>query len=455
MVRHPLFTLVVAAALATAGCMTHTLRLQGVRQAFHRGDIPAASRLLELDAKATNRDADLLVLDRAMVALAEGRPEEAERLLRHSRDRFDHLAQADAAETTWSTLTDDTARAYSGEDHERVLLRGLLAVANLVQDGDDADAYSLQMVEEQRRIVAEAARPDGTNPKAAFGQVAFSPLLRGILRESTHRDYDDAARHFAMVTAWQPDFRPGHDHLARARLGVHSKKGHGVVHLIALVGHGPVKVEAAEIPSTASLAIANGLLAASSRAPLPPVVAPIVVPRVVASPGNVAGVRATPRAVPSSAVATETITNVSAMAKSQCDAMLPTTVARALVRRSVKQAAIVGARETLGGAGSLPGVAVDLAGIAWQAGERADTRCWSLLPDTIQVARLELPAGDHEILLEPFDRAGRPIGRAVAVSATVSDGRDTFVLVQSPEAGIVGVPLVGDGWGEAGSQPPQ
>lgn len=455
MVRHPLFTLVVAAALATAGCMTHTLRLQGVRQAFHRGDIPAASRLLELDAKATNRDADLLVLDRAMVALAEGRPEEAERLLRHSRDRFDHLAQADAAETTWSTLTDDTARAYSGEDHERVLLRGLLAVANLVQDGDDADAYSLQMVEEQRRIVAEAARPDGTNPKAAFGQVAFSPLLRGILRESTHRDYDDAARHFAMVTAWQPDFRPGHDHLARARLGVHSKKGHGVVHLIALVGHGPVKVEAAEIPSTASLAIANGLLAASSRAPLPPVVAPIVVPRVVASPGNVAGVRATPRAVPSSAVATETITNVSAMAKSQCDAMLPTTVARAIVRRSVKQAAIVGARETLGGAGSLPGVAVDLAGIAWQAGERADTRCWSLLPDTIQVARLELPAGDHEILLEPFDRAGRPIGRAVAVSATVSDGRDTFVLVQSPEAGIVGVPLVGDGWGEAGSQPPQ
>lgn len=453
MVRHPLFTLVVAAAITTTGCMTHTLRLQGVRQAFHRGDIDAAKRLLDEDAKATDRDADLLALDRAMVALADGRPEEAERLLRRSRDRFDQLAQADAAETTWSALTDDTSRAYSGEDHERVLLRGLLAVANLVQDGDDADAYSLQMVEEQGRIVAGAARPDGTNPKAAYGQVAFSPLLRGILRESTHRDYDDAARHFAVVTAWQPDFRPGHEHLARARQGVHSPKGHGVVHLIALVGHGPVKVEAAETPSTASLAIASGLLATANRTPLPPVVAPIVVPRVVATPGNVAGVRATPLAMPSSAVATETITNVSAMAKSQCDAMLPTTVARALVRRSVKQAVIVGGRETLGGAGSLPGVAVDLAGIAWQAGERADTRCWSLLPDTIQVARLELPAGDHEILLEPLDRAGRRIGRAAAVSATVADGRDTFVLVHSPEAGIVGTPLVGCGWGKAGSRP--
>jgi hypothetical protein len=443
MVRHRLITLIATVATTCSGCMTHTLRLQGVRQAFHRGDLPAATRLLDEDAKATSRDADLLALDRAIVALADGRPEEAERLLRRSRDRFDELAQADAAETTWSALTDDTARAYSGEDHERVLLRGMLAVANLVQDGDDAEAYSLQMVEEQGRIVAEAAGPDGANPKASYQQVAFSPLLRGLFRESTHRDYDDAARHFAAVTTWQPDFRQGHEHLARARQGVHSKKGHGVVHLIALVGHGPVKVEAAEIPSTASLAIANGLLATASRTPLPPLVAPIVVPRVVAVPGSVAGVRATPRTAASSAIATETIANVSGMAKSQCDAMLPTTVARAIVRRSVKQAAIVGARETLGGAGSLPGVAVDLAGIAWQAGERADTRCWSLLPDTIQVARLELPAGDHEILLEPFDREGRRIGRTAAVVATVLDGRDTFVLVQSPDAGIVGMPLVG------------
>jgi hypothetical protein len=29
------------------------------------------------------------------------------------------------------------------------------------------------------------------------------------------------------------------------------------------------------------------------------------------------------------------------------------------------------------------------------------------------------------------------------VVATVLDGRDTFVLVQSPDAGIVGMPLVG------------
>ena len=31
--------------------------------------------------------------------------------------------------------------------------------------------------------------------------------------------------------------------------------------------------------------------------------------------------------------------------------------------------------------------------MAWEASEAADTRCWGLLPDKIQVLRIELPAG--------------------------------------------------------------
>ena len=41
-------------------------------------------------------------------------------------------------------------------------------------------------------------------------------------------------------------------------------------------------------------------------------------------------------------------------------------------------------------------VALDIAGIAWEATEAADTRCWGLLPEKIQVLRIELPAGRHQ-----------------------------------------------------------
>jgi hypothetical protein len=47
-----------------------------------------------------------------------------------------------------------------------------------------------------------------------------------------------------------------------------------------------------------------------------------------------------------------------------------------------------GVKQGLGLNSGLPAVALDVAGIAWEAAERADTRCWSLLPDRIEVLRL-------------------------------------------------------------------
>ena len=37
--------------------------------------------------------------------------------------------------------------------------------------------------------------------------------------------------------------------------------------------------------------------------------------------------------------------------------------------------------------------------------------------------------------------AGRPLGPAVSQPVTVTDGRDTYLLVQATDAGIVGRPV--------------
>jgi hypothetical protein len=79
--------------------------------------------------------------------------------------------------------------------------------------------------------------------------------------------------------------------------------------------------------------------------------------------------------------------------------------------------------------------------VAWEATENADTRCWGLLPDTIQVLRLELPVGQHTLALRPIDRSGRPLGDAVPQTVTILDGRNTYVLAQATDSGIVGKPL--------------
>ena len=429
----------VAAALAASGCAAHVTRLHAVRTAFHSGNLAEADGLIDRHLDDHPRECDVLRLDRAMVALADDRPADAERLLRTVRDNFDHREQQSPAESAWVMASDDGWKAYAGEDYEKVLVRAMLALANLVQDGDDAEAYSLQVSEKQRRIVAAAADEQGRNPKAAYQQVPLAPYLRGILREETHRHYDDAARSFAEVLQWKPDFRPGPAHLARATHGRHSERGHGVVHVFALVGHGPFKAEVVEVPSTASVLVAGEIMSAGLGQTLPPTIAPIKVPRVIALPGSVGGLQV--GVGDWSAGRTETITNVSQMAVQQHEAVLPQTVGRAVARRSLKKAAIFGAKQGLGLQNSLPALAFDVAGVAWEATENADTRCWGLLPDTIQVLRLELPAGEHTLALQPVDRSGRPLGVAVPRTVTVLDGRNTYVLAQATDAGIVGKPL--------------
>jgi uncharacterized protein len=431
--------LLLLSLIALTGCATHMIRLQPVRAAFQRGDVAEADRLIAHELEQRSSEEDLLLLDRAMVTLADGRPADAERMLRQARDSFEHLEEESSAETTWSMLSDDDARAYHGEDYEKVLLRAMLALANLVQDGDDAEAYSLQVIDKQQRIVAAAARPDGTNPKAAYQQVALAPYLRGIIREETHRDYDDAARQFELVVNWQPDFGPGRGHLARAAGGSHSRRGHGVVHVFALVGHGPFKTEVEEMPTSTSLLIADQILSTQMGTTLPPTVAPIKLPRIVAAPGAAGSVQV---AVGDWAAGqTETITDVSQMALRQQEALLPYCLARAVARRTVKKGTIYGVKQGLGMREGLPSLALDVAGIAWEASENADTRCWSLLPDRIQTMRLELPAGTHTLLLRPLDRQGQPLGQPVPQPVTVGDGRNTYLLVQATDAGFVGRPL--------------
>jgi hypothetical protein len=127
------------------------------------------------------------------------------------------------------------------------------------------------------------------------------------------------------------------------------------------------------------------------------------------------------------------------MAVSQCEANTPHVVARALVRRAVKEASVHAAKQTAGiREGSWEAAALEVAGLAWQFTENADTRCWGLLPDRIQVLRLELPAGQHEIAFQPLDYRGQTIGPIATQTVFVPDGRNAYVLVNYPGPQPVG-----------------
>jgi len=429
--------LLAATICCSSGCAGYAKRVAKVRNAFYQGDLPSAAKLVDEDLARGGGEADVLRLESAMIQLAGGRPREAEQSLRLVRDRFDHLEQASVVEAAWSTFTDDNRRAYAGEDYEKVLIRALLAVSNLMHDGTDAEAYSLQMIEAQERIIAGGADKSGDNPKLGYQRVALAPYLRGVLREETHIDYDDAARSFASVVSWRPEFQAGKLDVERASHGHHSQPGHGVLYLFAFTGRGPFKEEVAELPSSAALLVAGEIVSAVGKHTVPPNIAPVKVPRIRSRSNPVQGVAVAVNGQPRGV--TETLTDVTLIARQQCDALLTRTVARAVARRVVKMGVIYTGKEVAGIAkNNAANLAFDVAGIAWQATESADTRCWGLLPDKIQVLRVELPEGDHDVSLAPVSSGRQPLSRAVRQRVRIDNGRNTYALAVFPGEKLVG-----------------
>jgi uncharacterized protein len=191
-----------------------------------------------------------------------------------------------------------------------------------------------------------------------------------------------------------------------------------------------------------ALLIADRIISNNSKYTLPPTIAPIKVPKVVVPHNAVGNVRVSIAGHPIGVTAT--ITDVGRMAVEQYEAVYPQVVATAVVRRIVKKGVVYGAKSAIGGKrNSLLNFGLDAAGVVWEASEAADTRCWGLLPDKIQVLRVELPAGDHTINLQAAGAFGL-VGRPETQSVTIRDGRNSYMLANFPDSQLVGKILTSD-----------
>lgn len=437
MIRTQVLRMCFVAGLAMlAGCSTHADRLRQVRFTYYAGDVTGAGAEVDRLREKYPKEADVLQLDRAMIDLVAGRPSDAERRLREVRDRFDHLEQKDIREGALALATDDNALAYAGEDHEKVLLLSFLAISNLMAGGGDAQAYALQITDKQQQLVQQAGGFE-EHPELADAQVALGPYLRAAIAEESRLNFDDVIRARTMVVSYQPDFRDGKTDLERAEHDVPMQPGHGLLYVFALVGRGPTKEETLEVPTQAALLIADRIVSAVGKHELPPTIAPIRVPKLVPRPNRISRVEVTVDGEPSGDTAT--LVDVGRVALAHYEADYPAIVGRAVARRVLKKAAVYAVKDNVQGGrpGPFADIALTLAGVAWEATEAPDTRCWGLLPDQIQVLRLELPAGDHVIGLNPADRHAA-LGRQELATVTIRDSRNTYLLANFPEGRLVG-----------------
>ena len=415
--------------LSLSGCSTHAKRIALPRNLFYDGQLQACRESLEKLAKSNRHDRDVVNLDLAVVDLLSGQAKQAETRLKDVRDRFDHLEQNSLTEKTVSMWTDDQVRSYAGEDYEKILLRVFLSLSNLMHDGTDAESYTLQ-IQDKHEQLAERFEQRSGKKKSEYIPLPLGFYMRGMLREATHHDYDDAVRNYSIASSLLPHCEPLLWDLSRVQNGVHSQPGNGVVYVFAMVGRGPYKVEVAEHPTSDALLIADRIISGVGPYKLPPTIAPIKIPDIVIPPSDVDSVGIqidTNRIGPTASIA-----NIEQLAVTTYQANRNSIVARAVARRVIKKATIVAAKGSMGKDG-LTSIGMDLAGIAWEASESADTRCWGLLPRDIQVLRVEVPTGDHLLQMSPLN-VNRPVGPSQQTPVHVVDGQNTYVIGWFPDA---------------------
>ena len=416
--------------LIVSGCSTHSKRISQPRNLFYDGHMQACREGLEKLAKSNRHDRDVVNLDLAVVDLLSGQAKQAESKLREVRDRFDFLEQDSLAEKTVSMWTDDQVRSYAGEDYEKILIRVFLSLSSLMQDGIDAESYTLQIQNKHDELGQMFAQRSGKDA-SEYRPLPLGFYMRGMLREATQRDYDDAVRNYEAASSLLPNCEPLRWDLKRAREGVHSQPGQGVIYVFAMVGRGPYKVEVAEQPTSDALLIADRIVSAIGPYKLPPTIAPIKVPDIVVPTSDVdsVGIRIDGNPIGPTA----SLANIEQLAVSTYRANRNSVIARAVARRVIKKATVATAKNSMGKNGGLAGIGMDIAGIAWEASEAADTRCWGLLPRDIQVLRVEAPAGDHQLQLHPL-LGNHPVGPSQTAPVRVIDGRNTYVICWFPEA---------------------
>jgi hypothetical protein len=276
----------------------------------------------------------LLLLEKGMTRLGQGDPDGCIELLRRARDELDRRYATSAVEAVKMTLSDDTARDYAGADYEHVLVRAMLAIADLLSGGQDAFAYAVQIGTKQEEILgSDFGEEQGYKPREKYRRIAIGAYLEGVIQEAEHQP-GEAARAYQRAKQYGGDSPLLDAAIQRTVFGRFAREGCGVVHVFYLGGRGPHLIEGVDVATDQASKLAGIVIALLRDRGSAFLQAPIKVPVVAVTDRTLA-----PLAIGGDAIGNEFTTplvDVNDVAIEQLDANLPWIQARALVRRGLK-----------------------------------------------------------------------------------------------------------------------
>lgn len=465
-----------------SGCRTWKKSHELAVTNFGSGNIEASRTALQESKKSLRSEKKLIELDQGILDLASGDVQKAEGRFRTLRHELEYLEQKDITEQASSIMSDSLAVAYAGRDFERRMILNMALISSMLGDNQDAFAYSLQVTEAAaaRKDAIAAATSKQKDPVAASvaerteanataseitpasfqsragisassldQPLALSAYLAAVVQSESPSRYKETEQALTDIGFWNPTYQRHDPTRATGEFGTRCQSGNGALHVIAFIGKAPRWIPESAEPTSAALLIADRIISATGKHTLPPTIASVKIarPEFSGSVLPVGGLRCSVGPVEESAVSPaslkfSTLVDLNEVAQASYNEHRDEEIAAVIARRVLKKGAVYVLKETQGiTRNSLVDLGVNVAGVAWEAMEKADTRSWRMLPARIDIARKELPAGQWTTTLQTAAYGGANAGQSIPVR--IQDGRNTYVLCIIPERELTGHILVG------------
>lgn len=399
----------LALSVLAAGCTSLADQDQRAKGAFLQGRYAEAADLLDSKAETHGRDELLFLLDRGTILHSAGRYEESNRCFQRAGEIIEDLDVISISEQAGTFLINETVADYRGEDYERVLIP-IHAALNYADLGKPEEALvECRRCQHILQVIADKRGID-------YQQNAFARYLSGLMYEIQGQP-NDAFIEYVKVTELDPGFATAQDDVLRLarrlqftqELEAYAKKfgheappeapGAGTIVILYECGLAPQKIPDRRLP---------------------------IMPTYMRRPGRAAGA--------------EVVMEGQALARTSVLNDVEATMVRTLDDRAAallaKRAASIAAKEVAAyqiekkhgkTAGAIAQAAILLS-------ESPDLRGWFTAPASLQVARIEVPAGTHDITLRFLDPSGQPTGvERTWPGVTVAAGKIALINFRTVE----------------------